>query len=214
MISPRTHGWAAYVAPASAGLFLALQGADQTIALAWGMLTLGAAVALLGDGIDWRSKPEIVLERGLLALLGACVLSALCGVDRMRSLLLSVPIVAAVLLWLLTVRSQRPHAAGVAILGGLAIAAATQTALLLVSAARHPNAAPTDWVGNAGAAWLIVPNDIAWLGCALPLFATTTRRPRSVLLVSLAAYLLLCVLLRSRTAAVVAGASALVFLLV
>jgi len=213
MIPSRTRGWPAYAAPASAGLFLALQGADQTVAFAWGVLTLGGAIALLGDRIDWYSRPAM-LEQGWLALLGACVLSALCSVDRTRSLLLSVPIVGATLLWLLTVRANRPYAARIAIVVGLAIAAATQSVLLLVSTARHAQAAPADWVRDAGAAWLIVPNDIAWFGCALPLFATLTRRPRAALIVSLAAYLLLCVLLRSRTAAVVAGASALTFLLV
>jgi O-antigen ligase len=207
----RARNWLPDAGPFAAGAFLALQAADRTVPLAWAVLTIGGAVSLLADRIDWH-KPASPVERALLALIGACLLSAVCGVDRARSLLLSVPMLGAVLLWLLTARAPRQGAAILAVRSGLAIAAAGQTLLLLIAAVRAPQVAPAEWTLSAGAAWLIVPNDFAWIGCALPLFAAPARRPRTVLCVLLAACLAVCALLHSRTAALAALASALAFL--
>jgi hypothetical protein len=201
-----------YLAPATAGVFLALQGADRTATLAWGVLTLGTAGALLTNRIDWR-RPLITLEWAGLAVLAAFAVSAACGVDPARSLLLSVPVLAGVLVWLLAARAIDTDRSAAALIGGLAIAAASQVVLVLVAFAHRPDGNAADWVIDAGAAWLIVPNDIAWIGCALPLFAACLRRERIALAVLLIAYLLVCLLLRSRTAAVVACVSSLWFAL-
>src|SRR5947209_19896576 len=106
MIAARAQSWLPQAGPLAVGAFLALQAADRTVPLAWAVLTLGGAVSLLGDHIDWH-KPASPVERTLLAFFGACLLSAVCGVDCARSLLLSVPMLGAVLLWLLTARAPR-----------------------------------------------------------------------------------------------------------
>src|SRR5512143_1379114 len=122
MTAARARAWLRDAGPLAAGAFLALQAADRTVPLAWAVLAFGGTVALFGNGIDWR-RPVSPIEHALLAVLGACVLSAVWGVDRARSLLLSVPTSGAILFWLLTARAPRRHAAILGVRSGLAIAA-------------------------------------------------------------------------------------------
>lgn len=155
--------------------FLALQGADASLGLAWACLIVAAAAALWRDAIDLSRAPDS-LEWSLLALLFAGLLSALWGLDPRRSLLLSVPLLAAVLLWFLLVRSD----AGVALMRWVALALGTaalvQLALVLVAAWRDTGAGASAWVRLSGAAWLVVPNDLAWMACLLPLLRVSVGR--------------------------------------
>jgi O-antigen ligase len=192
------------VAPVTVALFLALQGADQTLPAAWVALSLGGALAALCGAVDLQS-PLSAIERGIgIALIG-WVLSVAFGLDPHRSLLLSVPMLAGGVVWVLITR-DRHHAFG--FLGpaiGLSVAAFVQSALLVLAAARHPDLTPAQWLQDAGAAWLVVPNDITWIACALPLMAIIPRHASVAWLLALAAiFLVLCALMHSRSAAIVA----------
>jgi len=195
---------ARHVAPLTALLFLALQGADGTLAVAWGLLALGALASALCGMLDLQ-RPPSPIERGLLYVLLACAVSVVFGVDPRHSLALSVPTLASALLWILIARARDATRMFVCTGLGLAAAAAIQIGLLLYTASREPGMTPARWVADAGAAWLVVPNDVAWIACALPLFASlSTRRASAVLCVLLVAYLALSILVQSRTGALAA----------
>jgi O-antigen ligase len=193
-----------YVPSATVTGFLVLQGADATMSLAWAVLTLGSLAAALLGAIDLQ-HPLSRLERSMGYLLLVFTLSAALGVDLQRSLLLSVPVLASLLVWILVARSRDGSRGLLPIAMGLVTCAVIQSSLLVLTALRNLDGSPSDWVSDAGAAWLVVPNDIAWMACILPLIAVATRKlTRPVLLVLLAAFLALCILLRSRTGAAVA----------
>jgi O-antigen ligase len=200
-----------YIAPATIALFLALQGTDRMLPIAWAILTLGSLLTALRGGIDFQRRVSPI-EKGFGIALAACLLSAAFGLDAQRSLLLSVPVLASLLLWILIARGSQAQAKSFPVAAGLAIAAGLQSICVLMAARRHPEMLPADWVADAGAAWLVVPNDMAWIACVLPLWALTARG-RSLLVVFglLAGFLVLCALMQSRTAAIVAIAVALSF---
>jgi O-antigen ligase len=208
MTTPST---ARYLAPGAVALFFALQGADRTLPLAWAALALGAALAASCRAIDFQ-RPLSAIEKGMgIALLG-WVVSVVCGLDPRRSLALSVPMLASLLLWILIARNRDARFSFSAVALGLAGAAFVQAGLLVLAAVRHPALAPSDWVIDAGATWLIVPNDIAWMACALPMWAVAMRGRTPISLgVLLVTMLALSALLHSRTAAIVAAAVAIAF---
>lgn len=147
--------------------FLALQGADASLGLAWACLIVAAALALWRDAID-LSRPPDALEWSLLALLLVALVAALFGLDPRRSLSLSVPLLAAVPLWFLLVRSDCAAAMPRLVAPALGIAALVQVGLVLAAAWRDPGAGASAWVRLSGASWLVVPNDLAWIACLLP----------------------------------------------
>jgi O-antigen ligase len=119
---------------------------------------------------------------------------------------------ASILVWILITRDRYARFGFLPIAIGLGIAAFVQSSLLVVAAARHTDMTPTDWIADAGSAWLVVPNDIAWMACILPLVAIMARRRTDAALwVMLAIFLGLCALMRSRTAAIVAFTVAALF---
>lgn len=158
---------AASVSVAGLAGFLALQGADASLGLAWAGLVIAAAVALWRDAID-LSRPPDALEWSLLALLLAALIAALLGLDPRRSLSLSVPLLAAVPLWFLLVRSDCGAAMPRLVAPALGVAALVQVGLVLAAAWRDPGADASAWIRLSGASWLVVPNDLAWIACLLP----------------------------------------------
>lgn len=147
--------------------FLALQGADATLGLAWACLVIAAALALWRDAIDLGRAPD-TLEWSLLALLLAAIVASLVGLDPRRSLSLSVPLLAALPLWFLLVRSDAWPTLMRWMVPALGIAAVVQIALVAVAAWQEPGSDPAGWVRSSGASWLVVPNDLAWIACLLP----------------------------------------------
>jgi hypothetical protein len=200
-----------HIAPGTIALFLALQGADRTLAAGWAVLTFGGLLAALSGAIDFQ-RPLSAIEKGMGAALAGCALSAAFGLDPKRSLLLSVPVLASMLMWALIARDRHATCGFLHVAVGLATAACVQSTLLVLAALRHPGMTPADWVIDAGAAWLVVPNDIVWMACVLPLLAILApRRTAAALFALLVVFLALCALMRSRTAAVVALAVAFSF---
>lgn len=155
--------------------FLALQGGDASLGLAWGCLIVAAAVALWRDAIDLSRAPD-TLEWALLALLLSAALSSSWGLDPRRSFALSVPLLACVPLWFLLVRSDAGAALQRWVAPALAVTALVQMILVLTAAWRDPGGDSSAWVRPAGAAWLVVPNDLAWIACLLPLLGASSGR--------------------------------------
>lgn len=200
-----------YIAPGTIMLFLALQGADRSMPIGWAALTLGGVLAALFGAIDLQ-RPLSRIEKGMALAVVGCMLSAAFGMDPKRSLLLSVPMLASLLMWILITRDRRAMSGFLPVAIGLAIAATVQSSLLVLAAIRRPGLTPADWLGDAGAAWLVVPNDIAWIACVLPLWAVMARRRTVVWLpILFVVFLAMCTLMHSRTAAVVAISVALFF---
>ena len=200
-----------WLVPCTIAVFLAAQGADATLAAGWMLLVLGSTVALLCGAVDWQ-RPLSRVETAIALVIAAGCASAAFGVDAQRSLLMSVPLLASLLLWILIVRARDTHLAHAAAAAGLAVAACVQAALVLIAAAAVPQAAASEWIARADAAWLVVPNDIGWIACILPLLAAATRRPRAILAILLGGYLALCAFVHSRGAATTALATSVAFI--
>lgn len=168
------QGAGAVAATGLAG-FLALQGADVTLGLAWACLVVAAALALWRDRIDLSHAPD-ALEGSLLAFLAVAVAASLAGLDPRRSFALSVPVLAAVPLWFLLVRGDGWPALARWLTPALGLAGVIQVALVAVVAWRQPGGEPAAWVRDSGAAWLVVPNDLAWTACLPPFVRATGPR--------------------------------------
>ncbi|TDR37398.1 hypothetical protein DFR29_12561 [Tahibacter aquaticus] len=187
-------GWSASAAGIAG--FLVLQGADASLGLAWACLIAGAALALWRDEIDLSRAPD-TLEWALLAFLLAALAASFLGLDPRRSFALSMPLLAALPLWFLLARSECRPAAPLLVAAALGLAALTQIALVAFAALYDHGAAPGSWVRSAGAAWLVVPNDLAWIACLLPFAATAA--PRWLYVLAAAAALALALWLHSWT---------------
>jgi O-antigen ligase len=200
------------IVPGSVALFLALQGADCSLPFAWALLAFGSFLAALCGAIDFE-RPLSTIEKAIAVAFAGCALSAAFGLDLQRSLRLSVPMFASLLMWILITRDRHARFGFLPLAIGLAIAASAQSALLVLAAESHPGGTPAEWVIDAGSAWLVVPNDVAWMACTLPLIAIVARgRSVATLFVLLVTFLALCVLVRSRTAAFVSVMVAIAFL--
>ncbi|MDC8015907.1 O-antigen ligase family protein [Tahibacter soli] len=173
MHAPRAWPGAATLGAAG---FLALQGADAMLPLAWLALVLGGALALWRDEIDFVRPPDR-LEWSLAAFVAVAAFASACGLDPRRSLSLSQPVLAAAIVWTLVARGRPEPRRAAWIAAGLLAAALTQIVLVLIAAAALPDAAPGERVARAGALWLVVPNDLAWIACLVP-FALLLPRPR------------------------------------
>lgn len=186
------------LAASGAGLFLALSSLDALTGVAWGVLAATALAAFVRGELDLDTPPS-QLEWAVLAFLAVAVASAWCGLAPARSAALSVPTVAATLLWLVLTRTratERPRA----IVVGLVFAALIPLALVALRAVQAPQGDAAAWVRSAGASWLVVPNDAAWIACCVPLFALLGGR-RAGLALALAASVAAAagLLLHSRT---------------
>ena len=200
-----------FVVPVTLALFFALQGADRTLPVAWAMLSFGGLLAVAFGAIDLQ-RPLSSVEQAIGCFLGACALGVVLGLDPRRSLMLSVPTLASLLVWVLIARG-RAALVFPSVAVGLFIAASVQSAMLVLAAFLHPQATPGEWVVDAGAAWIVAPNDIAWMACILPLPAVLAgRHTGKVLIALLVAFFALCAVVHSRTSAVVAIAVAVSFI--
>jgi len=186
--------------------FLLLQVGDHGVAFAWVGLSLGVGGLYARGRVDFE-RPASALERsGLLVLLALLITSAL-GVAPLRSLMLSVPALGACLVWLLLARGDTKEGDEAWLAACVGLAALLQLALGAWQALRHPEVDAAAWVAQSGAHWLLVPNDIAWIACCLPLMAQVSQRTVPLILFCFVVFCLVCLWLHSRTAVVVAFAS-------
>ncbi|UXI66410.1 O-antigen ligase family protein [Tahibacter amnicola] len=192
--------------------FLALQGLDILLTPAWIALVLAGGIAVWRDEIDLARRLSTV-EWALLALLVTAAGVSAFGLDPGRSFRLSVPAVSAFVLWVLVARTPWRDANARWFAVALAICAATQMAAIAYVVVQESQARPAEWIKLAGATWLVVPNDVAWMACVLPL-AVTLPRPRLALTLGVSMSLLSAVVLRSWTSAALALMSAALVLFV
>lgn len=196
MHAPRAWPGAATLGAAG---FLALQGADAMLPLAWLVLALGGALALARDEIDFVRAPDR-LEWSLVAFVAVAVFASACGLDPRRSLSLSQPVLAAAIMWMLITRGRAEPRRAAWIAAGLLSAALTQIVLVLIAVAALPDAASGERIARAGALWLVVPNDLAWIACLVP-FALLLPWPRCAVVVAGAGALALACVVPSVTLA-------------
>ncbi len=195
--------------PAAAGVaaFVVLSGVQVLVPVAWITLVLVAAVLAWRGAID-LDRPFDAIEWAGGAWLAAMLLAAMLGLAPKQSLLTSVPVLSALIVWCLLVRGEG-RAVDARWLGlGLALAALIQATMVAHQIMLDPAATPATWIAASATPWLVVPNDIVWFGAALPLIAASCGRfERVVGWILLGLFLLACVQLQSRTAGLVAAAS-------
>jgi len=199
-------------AAAGVAAFLVLGSVQALVSVAWIVLVLVAAQLAWRGAID-LDRPLDAIERAGGVWLAVMVIAALAGIAPRQSLLMSVPVLSVLILWCLLVRVELKPVDARWLALGLALAALCQFAMVARQVLLNPHALPAAWIADSDTPWLVVPNDIAWFGAALPLLAASCGRYErlagwSLLVLSLAA----CVLLQSRTAALVAGGSFVIYL--
>ncbi len=170
--------------------------ASATLALPW--LALAGAAALARG--ELREGPPDRVELAVLAFAAIYAFAAAFGMAPARSLALSVPSLAFLLLAFVLRRARRPQLVRDAGRALLALAA-MQSLQVLVASRGHDAAASV--IAAADSAWLVVPNDIAWCACLWPLWIADAREDRRVALactVALPLQLVAFVALESRLA--------------
>lgn len=143
----------------------------QSLALsaAWALPWLVIALTIAA----WRGElrmdaPTQPLEWALIGWLGLWLLSAWAGIDMLRSLALSVPLLAFALMLLALLRAPGWPADPWALLAGLAAAGAVQSAQWLWAAFALQHPSPAAIADAAHLPWLVVPNDMLWMACLWP----------------------------------------------
>lgn len=187
--------------------FVQCQVGDHGVTFAWVGLSLGVGTLYVRGRLDFE-RPVSRLEGAALLMLLAVLVTALLGVAPLRSLVLSVPALGACAVWLLVARGDVAESDEFWLGASLGVAALLQVALIALQFMRQPEADAAVWVAQAGANWLLVPNDVVWIACCLPLVALVAWRRTVVLALScLCAFCLVCLWLHSRTAVAAAMVS-------
>ena len=173
------------------GGFIALHGHVATVTYALPTLLCGFLLAGLLGQVNFSRRPS-ALELSVLGFGLAWLIAAVFALDPQRALSLSVPTAIAVVCAILLPRAHARHPgeafeATLLALTVLGIGACLQVLLAL------PASGPEQRVESIALPWLIVPNDLVWLGCLWPLWWRWSRaragaaswRPGIVLALSL-----------------------------
>ena len=161
--------------------FILLHAHATTVIAALPVLLAGLALAGLLGQVDFARRPA-ALELGVLGFGLAWLSTALFADDPQRALSLSIPTAIAVVCAIVLPRAE-PEGAGLALRATTAALSAQGVTACLAIVLAAPQAAPEALVARAGMPWLVVPNDLAWLGCLWPLWwrwAGRCRRPLRV----------------------------------
>lgn len=181
-----------------AALGLLAQVHDATVAFAVPLLVLGCLVGVIRGSIDFGARPSR-LEWCLLACAIAWCLSAWLGRDATRSLQLSMPALATLMLVPALMRETEARDALAAMCWTIAaLGTAWSIALLCADA----SLSPSERVAAIRAPWLVVPNDLAFVAVLWPFWLRAAREarpsPRLALACMLATQAAALVLLQSR----------------
>ena len=155
------------------GSFIVLHGHAVTVTYALPALLCGLAVAGLLGQVDFSRRPS-ALEFGMLGFGLAWLIAATFALDPQRALSLSVPAAIALLGALVLPRARARHPgeafeSTVLALTVLGLGACLQVLLAL------PADRPEQLVYAVALPWLVVPNDLAWMGCLWPLWWRWSR---------------------------------------
>ncbi len=174
------------------GAFLVMHAHTASMTLALPALLLGLCLAGLLGQVDLARAPS-ALELGIAGFGLVWLLAAALAEAPERALALSVPTLIAVVCAIVLPRAEesRPGLAFRASVGALT-ALGLHACLAIVL--RVPEGQPERLVELAAIPWLVVPNDLAWLGCLWPLWWRWSRsasRPAAGLVMVLGASALL-----------------------
>jgi hypothetical protein len=158
-------------------VFILLHAHRSSAIFALPVLIAGIALAALCNQIEFTRRVSQV-ELGLLVFGIAWLLTAWLGLDPVRSLSLSVPTLVALICAFVLPRAQPPHSGlaqqftlwALSLLGVLAC---------LAVLASLPAERPEDLVESVALPWLVVPNDLAWVGCLWPWWWRWARERKS-----------------------------------
>ncbi|SDD47140.1 O-antigen ligase like membrane protein [Aquimonas voraii] len=178
-----TAGWGAFVV-------LHAHAASMTLALP--ALLLGLCLAGLLGQVDLARAPS-ALEFGVAGFGVVWLLAAVLADVPERALALSVPTLIAVVCAIVLPRAEESRP-GVAFKISVGVLTALGLHACLAIVLRLPEPHPERLVELAAIPWLVVPNDLAWLGCLWPLWWRWSRsasRPTAGLLVVLGLSVLL-----------------------
>jgi O-antigen ligase len=150
------------------GAFIVLHGHAATVAFALPALLGGLLLAGLLGQVDFSRRPS-ALELGVLGFGLAWLIAAAFALDPQRALSLSVPSAIALVCALVLPRARARHPGEtfettVLALTVLGLGACLQVLLAL------PADRPEQLVDAVALPWLVVPNDLSWMGCLWPLW--------------------------------------------
>lgn len=158
-------------------VFILSHAHHSSAVLALPALIAGLAIAALCNQIDFARRLSPI-ELGLLVFGFAWWLTAWLGLDPARSLSLSVPTLVALICALVLPRAQGQHSDSAAQFTLWALSLLGLTACLAVLASL-PAERPEDLVESVALPWLVVPNDLAWVGCLWPWWWRWARERKS-----------------------------------
>lgn len=165
-------GWSG----AGAVAYLLAQVHDATAG--WGMplLMLCCLVGALRGSIEFSIRPGAV-ELALLVFATVWAVCAWAGLDPSRSLSLSMPLLALLVLVPAVGRERSAETAVAAMVWSVA-ALATVWSVMLLAAWVDTASIPAERVSQARAPWLMVPNDLAFVALLWPVWIGAVRDAR------------------------------------
>lgn len=174
------------------GAFVVLHAHAASMTLALPALLLGLCVAGLLGQVDLARAPS-ALELAIAGFGLVWLLAAVLAQVPERALALSVPTLIAVVCAIVLPRAElsRP---GLAFKASVCALTALGLHACLAIVLQLPETHPERLVELAAIPWLVVPNDLAWLGCLWPLWWRWSRsasRPAAGLVMVLGASALL-----------------------
>lgn len=155
------------------GAFIVLHGHAATVGFALPALLGGLLLAGLLGQVDFSRRP-CAFEFGVLGFGLAWLVAAVLALDPQRALSLSVPTAIALVCALVLPRAHARHSGEavevtVLALTVLGVGGCAQVLLAL------PADRPEQLVDAVALPWLVVPNDLAWMGCLWPLWWRWSR---------------------------------------
>lgn len=155
------------------GAFVVLHAHAASMTLALPALLLGLCLAGLLGQVDLTRAPS-VLELGIAGFGLVWLLAAVLADAPERALALSIPTLIAVVCAIVLPRAEE-SSPGLAFKASVGALTALGVHACLAVVLRLPESNPERLVELAAIPWLVVPNDLAWLGCLWPLWWRWSR---------------------------------------
>lgn len=155
------------------GAFILLHAHPSSAVFALPVLLVGLSLAGLLAQVDLATRPD-VRELAVTGFGIAWLIASLFALDPARALALSVPTSIAVVCALVLPRAEARHPGAALRATVLALTALGLGACLSVLA-DGASESPEQLVERAALPWLVVPNDLAWMGCLWPLWWRWSR---------------------------------------
>ncbi len=155
------------------GAFILLHAHPSSAVFALPVLLVGLTMAGLLAQVDLATRPD-ARELAVTGFGIAWLIASLFALDPARALALSVPTAIAVVCALVLPRAESRYPGAALRATVLALTAIGLGACLWVLA-DGASESPEQLVERAAFPWLVVPNDLAWMGCLWPLWWRWSR---------------------------------------